>query len=81
MDEPVASVDLAHQETFAMTLKELHQEGTSILLVAHTLGAMEPLAQRTVVLEGGVVVHDGPPAAALLQEHAHPHHPDSNRRA
>jgi zinc transport system ATP-binding protein len=80
MDEPVASVDLAHQETFAMTLKELHQRGTSILLVAHTLGAMEPLAQRAVVLEGGVIVHDGPPASALLQEHAHPHHPDSNRR-
>jgi zinc transport system ATP-binding protein len=78
MDEPVASVDLAHQETFAMTLKELHQGGTSILLVAHALGAMEPLAQRAVVLEGGVVVHDDSPADAMLQGHAHPHHPDSD---
>jgi zinc transport system ATP-binding protein len=81
MDEPVASVDFAHQESFAKTLRELHDGGTSILLVAHTLGAMEPLAQRAVVLEGGLVVHDGSPGEAMLQEHAHPHHPDTDRGA
>jgi zinc transport system ATP-binding protein len=75
MDEPVASVDLAHQESFADTLSELSAGGTSILLVAHSLGAMQELAQRAVVLEGGVVVHDGAPSGAFLHAHDHPHHP------
>jgi zinc transport system ATP-binding protein len=76
MDEPVASVDLAHQESFAATLARLHASGTSILLVAHSLGAMQPLAQRAVVLERGLVVHDGFPSDAFIHAHDHPHHPD-----
>ena len=80
MDEPVASVDLAHQESFAATLQTLHGSGTSILLVAHTLGAMAPLARRAVVIERGVVIHDGPPDADTVREHAHPHHADHEPR-
>lgn len=80
MDEPVASVDMAHQESFARTIRHLHSMGTSILLVAHSLGAMEPLAQRAVVIERGVIVHDGAPDDAAVQEHAHPHHPDHEPR-
>ena len=80
MDEPVASVDLAHQESFARTLGELHRAGTSILLVAHSLGAMAPLAQRALVIERGVVIHDGAPDDAAVHEHAHPHHADHEPR-
>jgi zinc transport system ATP-binding protein len=80
MDEPVASVDLAHQESFAATLQTLHGSGTSILLVAHSLGAMAPLAQRAVVIERGVVIHDGPPDDEAVREHAHPHHADHEPR-
>lgn len=80
MDEPVASVDLAHQETFASTVRQLHEAGTSILLVAHSLGAMAPLAQRAVVIERGVVIHDGAPDDATVREHAHPHHADHEPR-
>jgi zinc transport system ATP-binding protein len=74
MDEPVASVDLANQERFAATLKQLNAGGTSILLVAHSVGVIEPLVQRAVVLERGVVVHDGRPEDAVLVDHPHPHH-------
>ena len=80
MDEPVAGVDLAHQESFAATLQTLHGSGTSILLVAHSLGAMAPLAQRAVVIERGVVIHDGPPDDEAVREHAHPHHADHEPR-
>jgi len=75
MDEPVASVDLAHQESFAATLSQLNRAGTSILLVAHSLGAMRALAQRAVVLERGRVAYDGAPSKAILHDD-HPHHPD-----
>jgi zinc transport system ATP-binding protein len=80
LDEPVASVDLAHQETFASTVRDLNRRGTSILLVAHALGAMEPLARRAVVLQGGHVVYDGPPEGqGRLEAHAHHHHPEAER--
>lgn len=80
LDEPVASVDLAHQETFASTVRDLNDRGTSILLVAHALGAMEPLARRAVVLQGGHVVYDGPPEGQeRLEVPAHHHHPEVER--
>ena len=76
MDEPLASVDLAHQESLAATLSRLHRSGTAILLVAHALGAMEPLADRAVVLEAGRIVYDGPTVDAPLHVHSH-HHVES----
>lgn len=78
LDEPVASVDLAHQESFAKTIEVLLGGGTTILMVAHSLGAVERLVRRAVVLERGRVVHDGEPVD-LKFEHAH--HPEAGRRA
>ncbi len=78
LDEPVASVDLAHQESFADTIAVLLGEGTSILMVAHSLGAVQRLVQRAVVLEHGRVVHDGAPVDLKLE---HAHHPGIGRSA
>ncbi|MQB00238.1 MAG: ATP-binding cassette domain-containing protein [Actinobacteria bacterium] len=78
LDEPVASVDLAHQESFAGTIEILLRSGTSILMVAHSLGAVARLVQRAVVLERGRVIHDGPPVDLKLE---HAHHPDIGRSA
>jgi zinc transport system ATP-binding protein len=80
LDEPVAGVDLEHQGSFAVTLGELKREGRSVLLVAHALGVMEPLVDRSVVLQGGRVDYDGPPLAQQVQPaHAH-HHPRERHR-
>ncbi|MFJ5786750.1 metal ABC transporter ATP-binding protein [Streptomyces hydrogenans] len=79
MDEPMAGVDLASQEILAATLREQVAGGTSVLLVLHELGPLEPLIDRAVVLRDGCVVHDGPPPKALGQhalpghDHVHPH--------
>ncbi|QES06008.1 metal ABC transporter ATP-binding protein [Streptomyces venezuelae] len=79
MDEPMAGVDLASQEILAATLREQVASGTSVLLVLHELGPLEPLIDRAVVLRDGCVVHDGPPPEALGQhalpghDHVHPH--------
>ncbi|MGH2749111.1 MAG: metal ABC transporter ATP-binding protein [Actinomycetota bacterium] len=77
LDEPVSGVDLEHQESFAVTLKTLKDRGRSVLLVAHSIGLMEPLLQRAVVLQGGAIAYDGPPLKQQLAEvyvHHHPHH-------
>jgi ABC-type glutathione transport system ATPase component len=47
-------------------------------MVAHSLGAVERLVQRAVVLERGRVVHDGEPVDLKLE---HAHHPEIDRSA
>ncbi|MEW2623529.1 metal ABC transporter ATP-binding protein [Streptomyces sp. NPDC048106] len=81
MDEPMAGVDLASQEILARTLKAQVAAGTTVLLVLHELGPLEPLIDRAVVLRDGCVLHDGPPPRAVGQhalpghDHVHPHAP------
>lgn len=79
MDEPAAGVDQESQEVLADTLRELVASGSTVLLVAHELGPVEPLVTRAVVLQGGRVVHDGAPPAPAGEHalpghvHVHPH--------
>ncbi len=73
LDEPVASVDLAHQGSLAGILGGLNDGGTGILLVAHAQGAMAPLAHRSVVMEQGRIVYDGPPFQDPQPQDHHPH--------
>ncbi|MGW0757974.1 metal ABC transporter ATP-binding protein [Streptomyces sp. NPDC002814] len=79
MDEPMAGVDLTSQEVLARTLTEQVAAGTTVLLVLHELGPLEPLINRAVVLRDGCVLHDGPPPKAVGQhalpghDHVHPH--------
>ena len=79
MDEPMAGVDLAGQEVLADILREQVARETTVLLVLHELGPLEPLIDRAVVLRDGCVVHDGPPPEAVGQhalpghDHVHPH--------
>lgn len=73
LDEPLSGVDVEHQENLASTLAEFHDQGGAVLLVAHGLGPMEDLVTREVVMDGGLVVYDGP--HHLHHVHAeHVHH-------
>lgn len=76
LDEPISSVDVEHQESFAATLAGIRSEGRSILLVAHALGPMEELVTREIVLHAGRIAYEGP----HLPHHVHEepiHHPPS----
>lgn len=84
LDEPTAGVDLGSQEALATTLAALAARGSTVVLVAHELGPLAPLVQRTVVLRDGRVVHDGAPlaadaAVALHEAHSHAHCHDLGR--
>jgi zinc transport system ATP-binding protein len=61
MDEPTAGVDAANQEILAATLRELVARGSTLLLVAHELGPLEPLINRVVVMRDGRIRYDGLP--------------------
>jgi zinc transport system ATP-binding protein len=77
LDEPIAGVDLEHQQVLATLLSRLVDSGTSVLVVLHEVAALAPLIGRALVLREGRVVHDGP--LGLLahghrsgHEHEHP---------
>ncbi|NLI84631.1 MAG: ATP-binding cassette domain-containing protein [Propionibacterium sp.] len=61
LDEPLAALDVRTQTSLARLLARLHSESRlTILTVLHELGAMEPLLERSVVLQLGRVIHNGP---------------------
>jgi zinc transport system ATP-binding protein len=75
MDEPTAGVDSANQEILAATLAQLVGRGSTLLLVTHELGPIEPLVQRTVVMRDGTISYDGPPLPGTGSD-PHVHHHD-----
>jgi len=77
MDEPTAGVDQASREAFADTLAGLAERGTTIVLVAHELGPVRRLIDRTVVMRDGRVAYDGPPTDDAVAGHADSHHPST----
>jgi zinc transport system ATP-binding protein len=74
MDEPTSGVDHENQESLAELLGGLANEGASVLLVAHELGPMRPLIDRTLVLRDGRVDYDGPVSGVTFEEHQQVHH-------
>ena len=73
LDEPTAGVDTASQQAFADVLARLIGEGATVVLVAHELGPVAPLIDRTVVMRDGRVAYDGP-AAPGEGDDGHHHH-------
>ncbi|MFI0354725.1 metal ABC transporter ATP-binding protein [Actinomadura sp. 9N407] len=65
MDEPTAGVDAASQSALAVTLRELTGAGRTVVLVAHELGPIAPLINRTVVLDHGRIA--GETATTVLE--------------
>lgn len=82
LDEPTAGVDFQSQQAFADALAALVARGATIILVAHELGPMAALVDRTLVMRDGRIAYDGPPLASAQEgdehgwaDHGH-HHPD-----
>ncbi|MBF4163409.1 metal ABC transporter ATP-binding protein [Nocardioides acrostichi] len=61
LDEPTAGVDLPNQDALAGALDVLKQRGATIVLVAHELGPLAPLVDRSVVMRSGRIAYDGAP--------------------
>lgn len=76
LDEPTAGVDIEHQEILANTMRELVDRGVAIVLVAHGLGPAAAVVTRSICLEAGRIIYDGPVSAddAHLHDHGSDHH-------
>jgi iron complex transport system ATP-binding protein len=69
LDEPTVHLDLRHQVEAMELLRDLNErDGTSVVAVLHDLSLAAHFFPRLVVLDGGRVVADGPPTAALTHD-------------
>jgi iron complex transport system ATP-binding protein len=66
-DEPLANLDLAHSARLVAQFREQATKGTGVVLVLHDLAQAMNHADRVLVLEGGNLVADGVPEAALSE--------------
>jgi ABC-type transporter Mla maintaining outer membrane lipid asymmetry ATPase subunit MlaF len=72
----------------AVLIEHNRESGSTIVLVAHELGAMAPLVDRAVVMRDGRKAYDGPPLAdhevhhpEFGEPHTHHHHEETGRPA
>jgi peptide/nickel transport system ATP-binding protein/oligopeptide transport system ATP-binding protein len=71
-DEPTTALDVTIQAQILDLLAELKQElGTSVIMITHDLGVVAQLADRVVVMYGGIIAESGPVASLFAQ----PEHP------
>lgn len=66
-DEPLASLDLAHQAALLAHLRTVAQAGRAVVLVLHDLAAAMNHADHVVVLDAGRLAASGPPQVALAE--------------
>jgi iron complex transport system ATP-binding protein len=67
LDEPTASLDVAHEMAIFELLRGLAESGKTVLLVTHNLNLAARYADRLVLLEGGRVAAEGAPAEVLTR--------------
>jgi iron complex transport system ATP-binding protein len=69
LDEPTVHLDLRHQVSTMELLVDLNErDGTTIVAVLHDLGLAAHFFPRLVLMDGGTIVADGPPAEVLAPD-------------
>lgn len=71
LDEPTASLDLAHQHATLRLARELCADGVGVLAVLHDLNLAAQYADRVLMLSEGRIIACDRPAAALTRETIH----------
>lgn len=69
LDEPTTALDIGHQQEVLELVDELRRtDGLTVLATMHELTIAGEYADRLLLLAGGRVVADGPPAEVLTEE-------------
>jgi polar amino acid transport system ATP-binding protein len=64
-DEVTSALDPELIKEVLDVMKELANEGMTMIIVTHEMGFARDVADRVVFMDGGVVVEEGPPAEVL----------------
>jgi lipopolysaccharide transport system ATP-binding protein len=70
-DEVIAVGDVDFREKCMVRIREMADEGRTIIFVSHNMHTIKDLCPRTLILDAGKLVHDGVTDMALLDKHAH----------
>jgi iron complex transport system ATP-binding protein len=74
LDEPTSALDLGHQQQALELVDTLRREdGLTVVAAMHDLSLASQFADRLLLLDGGRVAADGPPAAVLSEERVSAH--------
>ena len=60
LDEPSYGLDRGTMATLTGYLKDLRQNGVTIILITHDMRLVEEIAERGVVMSAGSIIYDGP---------------------
>jgi iron complex transport system ATP-binding protein len=66
LDEPTAALDLGHQEAVLARARAQADAGAAVVVVLHDLSLAAAWSDRIVLLHGGRVAAEGPPADVLV---------------
>jgi ABC-2 type transport system ATP-binding protein len=61
LDEPTVGLDIESRSAIWQVLRQLRDQGTTVLLSSHYLEEVDALADRLAILEAGRVIAEGPP--------------------
>jgi len=62
LDEPTVGLDIESRAAIWQVLRQLRDQGTTVLLSSHYLEEVDALADRLAILEGGRVIAEGVPS-------------------
>ncbi|NMZ69242.1 lipopolysaccharide transport system ATP-binding protein [Pseudomonas peli] len=65
VDEALSVGDVHFQQKCMARIRNFRQQGTTILLVTHDIGALSAICDRAIVLSTGSVIQDGPVGEGL----------------
>jgi len=69
LDEPTAGVDIEIRRSMWTFLKELNQQGTTIILTTHYLEEAETLCKNIAIIDNGIVIESTNMRALLARLH------------
>jgi oligopeptide transport system ATP-binding protein len=71
-DEPTTALDVTIQAQIIELVKRLRDEiGMAVIWITHDLGVVAGMAQRVMVMYGGLIIEEAP----VKELYAHPQHP------
>ncbi|MBX9588508.1 MAG: heme ABC transporter ATP-binding protein [Hyphomonadaceae bacterium] len=68
LDEPTASLDLAHQSLVLAAMRRQARSGTAVVAVFHDLNLAAALSDELILMERGRIVATGPAASVLKDD-------------